>query len=185
MIVVIIVVTVVFVWAVLSVNKSYAYRVAYAAFLAVVAFVSMFLLTGCSADVMPQQVEEKSALHMPLFWEEDISDLMHDFNDISFSQRAYYYMWRADNLTADEITARNTALNRNTGVIPICIMLQPDGSIFALSAVKTAAETAAELNRVNTNAYSRIIFMIDSLGYQLLDTQISVYDADKDIFKGR
>lgn len=144
--------------------------------------VVVIVLSGCGtapdSKISAYMSFEEEGEYLTLEQQIEADELIKKFND----EAVDYHLWTDYRVSNDEAVLFNERL-KDEGITGIFFDVCKDGTLYVSSSWSEASIIADELNALNTNSFSRVMFFIDNCAKNVTGKKVSTYDMSKDIFK--
>ena len=141
------------------------------------AIILLLCIVGCDAS----SLADKENKYLNAFQQFEFECLISDFNALNDGD-TIYWCWSNPEMSNEEINERNEQFV-DTGIIPIFVDVCRDGSLYVVSPYMPACDMASNLNTLNTNSFSRVMFFVNELGIKIYGCRVSAYDAGEDALR--
>lgn len=144
---------------------------------------SLLLLVSCA--IAPEKTgvalnfNEPEGEYLTVTQEREAHELMSALNE---KVEGVYWLWMEPSCDNATVKQKNADLEKE-GIIGIYIDVCKDGQIYIDSLDAEIVAMADEVNTMNTNSFSRVMFYVDNIAMYLTGEVITVYNPDKDIMR--
>lgn len=144
----------------------------------------LVLLVVCSCSLEPSKMSATITLEAPegeyltVSQERDAKELIGALND---KLEGRYWLWMDYTKDNEAVTEVNNTLYED-GIIGVYIDVCKDGTLYVDSLDADIVALVDDINALNSNSFSRVMFFIDKVAVYTTGDIITVYNPDKDIF---